>query len=265
MEANTETASITEPPHRLVFGDDGCAGSDLAWLWVHSQSWPGWELVVLHADAPMPGMTVAAEEASAHPSEGPPERPSFAEAQFTGTKSLVARADPRVALCEPLGADLLVVGPASGGLGPWHLGSTTEWLLQGPPAPIVVARGGRSVRKVLVATDGSPHADAAIEALIRLPLSAQAKIDVLAVTDGDVDQSVSAGAVGRLRDKGLDATERHAKGRPHRAVLAAAADGYDLVVLGTRGRHGLERLRLGSTASAVVRHAPCSVLVAHAD
>jgi nucleotide-binding universal stress UspA family protein len=35
----------------------------------------------------------------------------------------------------------------------------------------------------------------------------------------------------------------------------------DLVVLGTRGRSGLSQLLLGSVATKVVRHAPCSVLV----
>ena len=38
----------------------------------------------------------------------------------------------------------------------------------------------------------------------------------------------------------------------------------DLVVVGTRGRTGLERAVLGSIAEAIVRHAPCAVLVARA-
>jgi nucleotide-binding universal stress UspA family protein len=35
----------------------------------------------------------------------------------------------------------------------------------------------------------------------------------------------------------------------------------ELVVVGTHGRTGLARLTLGSTAEAVIRSAPCSVLV----
>lgn len=42
---------------------------------------------------------------------------------------------------------------------------------------------------------------------------------------------------------------------------AAQAGGFDLVVVGTHGRRGLRRLVLGSVAEAVVRGAPCSVLV----
>jgi universal stress protein A len=36
----------------------------------------------------------------------------------------------------------------------------------------------------------------------------------------------------------------------------------DLIVLGSHGRHGLERLLLGSVAEAVAAHASCSVVVA---
>ncbi len=38
---------------------------------------------------------------------------------------------------------------------------------------------------------------------------------------------------------------------------------YDLVVTGSHGRRGVRRFLLGSVAEATVRHAPCSVLVAH--
>src|SRR5205807_3538103 len=36
----------------------------------------------------------------------------------------------------------------------------------------------------------------------------------------------------------------------------------DLIVMGTHGRTGLERMLMGSVAEQVVRRAPCSVLVA---
>ncbi|HEU4384476.1 MAG TPA: universal stress protein [Anaeromyxobacteraceae bacterium] len=51
-------------------------------------------------------------------------------------------------------------------------------------------------------------------------------------------------------------------GGPADEVTRAAADGgYDLVVMGTHGRRGVRHLVLGSVAEAVVRGAPCSVLV----
>ena len=46
-------------------------------------------------------------------------------------------------------------------------------------------------------------------------------------------------------------------------VKEAASDpGYDLIVVGTHGRSGIEHVLVGSVAEKVVRHAPCPVLVA---
>jgi nucleotide-binding universal stress UspA family protein len=38
---------------------------------------------------------------------------------------------------------------------------------------------------------------------------------------------------------------------------------HDLAAVGSHGRRGIRRGLLGSVAESVVRHAPCSVLVAH--
>lgn len=43
-------------------------------------------------------------------------------------------------------------------------------------------------------------------------------------------------------------------------VQCAAAEGYDLIVMGTHGRTGPSHLLLGSIAEKVVRRAPCPVL-----
>jgi nucleotide-binding universal stress UspA family protein len=54
-----------------------------------------------------------------------------------------------------------------------------------------------------------------------------------------------------------------ATGSPAAEVARFAADEKaDLVVVGTRGRTGIERAVLGSVAEGIVRHAPCAVLVA---
>ena len=47
---------------------------------------------------------------------------------------------------------------------------------------------------------------------------------------------------------------------PAHEIIRAATDWEaDLIVMGTRGRTGLERLLLGSVARKVLQHAPCSV------
>ncbi|HEY2152525.1 MAG TPA: universal stress protein [Vicinamibacterales bacterium] len=48
-------------------------------------------------------------------------------------------------------------------------------------------------------------------------------------------------------------------------VKYAHAHQADLIVCGTHGRRGLERLAMGSVAERLVRVAPCPVLTVHAD
>ncbi|HVZ34870.1 MAG TPA: universal stress protein [Polyangiaceae bacterium] len=49
-------------------------------------------------------------------------------------------------------------------------------------------------------------------------------------------------------------------------ICSIASDGhFDLIVMGTHGRRGLEHLLLGSVAERVLRQAPCPVLTVRAD
>jgi len=57
-----------------------------------------------------------------------------------------------------------------------------------------------------------------------------------------------------------DATRLISKGSANDVIVETARQqGANLIILGAHGRLGLQRL-LGSTASSVVRHAPCDVL-----
>lgn len=62
-------------------------------------------------------------------------------------------------------------------------------------------------------------------------------------------------------EAGLQTRSALREGVPAREIVAQAREmGADLVVMGTRGREGLERLVLGSVAEKVVRTAPCPVM-----
>jgi len=52
------------------------------------------------------------------------------------------------------------------------------------------------------------------------------------------------------------------EGDPVREILHEAEEGYDLIVIGTRGFRGLKRWLVGSIAQEVAFYAPCSILVA---
>lgn len=64
------------------------------------------------------------------------------------------------------------------------------------------------------------------------------------------------------RDSGVTAEFLVWDGDPGDSIAAAAeAEHADIVVVGTRGRSGAERMLLGSVSDHVVRHAECPVLV----
>jgi nucleotide-binding universal stress UspA family protein len=69
----------------------------------------------------------------------------------------------------------------------------------------------------------------------------------------------------RATSRGISVHTRVATGLPSEEVLAAAkAEDADLVVVGTKGKSGLEHVLVGSTAERVFRTAPCPVLVVRA-
>ncbi|MFA5861795.1 MAG: universal stress protein, partial [Candidatus Thermoplasmatota archaeon] len=58
------------------------------------------------------------------------------------------------------------------------------------------------------------------------------------------------------------AKEHLTHGSPTKAIADHARLHHaDLIVVGTHGTHGIERMLLGAHAEAIIEHAPCSVLV----
>ncbi len=260
---------------RMVFGDDGSAAADVAWLWVNSHSWPGWTISVVEAHQPKEFAVLPPDRATAHPWVPKHPRELIAPAPDTTLEHLMAEADPRVVLDCAGEADLMVVGPRGrGALKQLHIGSTTEWLLVRPNPPLTIVRSGRPTRQVLVCVDGSDHARLATSTVAALPWIDGCTVTVLAVEDGVTDcEAALAEAVSTLREAGLEPATLRAEAHHHgpaalrdvRSVILGevAALDVDLVALGTRGLGTFRRAFIGSTASAVALHAPCSVLVAY--
>jgi nucleotide-binding universal stress UspA family protein len=67
--------------------------------------------------------------------------------------------------------------------------------------------------------------------------------------------------VAKARTEGLNARAVLRSGVAYREIVALATDERaDLIVVGTRGRGGMDRALLGSVADRVIRLAPCPVL-----
>jgi nucleotide-binding universal stress UspA family protein len=65
-----------------------------------------------------------------------------------------------------------------------------------------------------------------------------------------------------LRHAGIKVESRVLQGDPRETLIEEAKkDHVDLLVVGSHGRTGFDKLMMGSVASHVVTHSPCSVLV----
>ena len=144
--------------------------------------------------------------------------------------------------------------------------------------------------KVLFATDGAKQSDCAIDAFKNLALNDGDEIKVISVIDVGVPLAVDIyggylpdttelektakenaeklldNTVDNLRticgDKKIDVTADILFGSPESRIVETADEWKpDLVVVGSHGYSGWERLLIGSVSDSVVHHSPCSVLV----
>jgi nucleotide-binding universal stress UspA family protein len=136
------------------------------------------------------------------------------------------------------------------------------------------------VDRILIATDGSVKNRPALEEGIKIARAFGASVYAVYVIDMGAFSSMSAdmpiGDTYRIikaeADEAFDRIKTLAgdmpvttsilDGRPAAEIVKyAVAKKIDLIVIGTQGKKGFERLLLGSVAEEVIRSAPCKVLV----
>jgi nucleotide-binding universal stress UspA family protein len=139
--------------------------------------------------------------------------------------------------------------------------------------------------KILVPTDGSKYAEEALSTAIDLVKAKGGELCLISVAPAieEFELEFSAGSRETIRREfearatkvvekaavvaaaaGVKVTrksETSAASIPDAIVEYAEKEAVDLIVMGTRGLGPSSRFRMGSVASKVVRHAPCSVYV----
>ena len=130
------------------------------------------------------------------------------------------------------------------------------------------------IEKILYPTDFSSYSNQAYFHAVALAENHGASLTVVFVFTPDFTAPDRTGAAAtrrywqeqleQIRPLNPDIPVSHVflEGDPPTEIVRYAQDaGINLIVMGTHGRTGLERLLLGSVAEKVLRDAPCSVLV----
>jgi nucleotide-binding universal stress UspA family protein len=136
-------------------------------------------------------------------------------------------------------------------------------------------------QKILLAYDGSPDGREALAQVKNIASMSGATVRLLAIIDPSenmlvvegmsfvpdnqrfVTQSVLDAGVKRLQGAGCAATKDLKYGNPaEQIVLSAREMEADLIVIGHRDQGSLARWLNGSVGASILRHPPCSVLVA---
>ena len=140
----------------------------------------------------------------------------------------------------------------------------------------------KNIKKILIPTDGSDYGMRAAEYGISIAKMLDAQIMVVYVIDdvvldqistvterGDAEQELKQDGqrhinyvLGLAEKESVKATSLLAKGRPFDQIVHLAKEqNMDLIVMGTYGLKGAERILIGSVAERVIEYSPCPVLV----
>lgn len=192
-----------------------------------------------------------------------------------------------------VGADLIALGShGRTGVPRFLLGSVAERVVRHSTLPVLIARppaGDAGYRRILVPTDFSAAADAALE-MAKLLIAPGGTIELLhcwqlpptasgtwfPAPERRLLDELRAELGARVSERGRELIRARGGGRgeiafSHREVPASQGiqdalrdGGHSLVVMGRRGRGQIAKWLLGSVSDATVRYSPCSVMVLEA-
>lgn len=195
---------------------------------------------------------------------------------------------------QKLGTDLIVLGTRGmGGLKRILLGSVSDGVLHHAPCSVLLvnskaaAHASADFQHILFASDGSASADRAAQVAVEVartfatslralnvvepfalaPVLADDDYALLATTDPEIVanhymEHLRSSLASAVTDAGVYCTFHQDQGPAEDTIVRFANEhGSDLIVMGSRGLGGFERMLLGSVSAYVAHHANCPVLV----
>ena len=168
--------------------------------------------------------------------------------------------------------DMIVIGRRGRrGLAKLLIGKVASKVIGHAPCKVLVVPRAAVItyQNILVATDGSTHANAAVQEAIAIAKRCRSHLIVLAaLRDGSelgegknrVNQAVEL-----AHAAGAAAEAVTPLGRSHDVIVETAGGrGVDLIVMGTYGKTGVQKILMGSSTEKVIKAAGCAVLVVKA-
>lgn len=170
---------------------------------------------------------------------------------------------------EKIKPDLIIMGRRGRGrLFRLMMGNVTARVIGYSPFNVLVVPKGVPLefKRILIASDGSPHSYAAWDEALFMTQRVGADLIALSVARDERELATAQAIVGRLQkeaaSQGIKVKALVLQGRPFEAIVQAARDEkVDLIVMGTLGMTELKSLLMGSTTERVIAQAPCSVMV----
>lgn len=135
------------------------------------------------------------------------------------------------------------------------------------------------MKQILLATDGSESCEGAVKEAIYLAKSCGAKLSVINVLETNPEfETVGLKVVEKMENAAREHLEMIRKDaaaqnveveaivrrtdQPYKVISEEAANiKADVIVMGRRGKTGLEKMLMGSVTAKVIGYAPCKVLV----
>lgn len=163
-------------------------------------------------------------------------------------------------------ADFIVIGKrgASADLNKLHLGSNLERVVRSSHRPVLVAsRAFQPIQRFLIAFDGGPSVQKAIEAIASSETCKGLECELLFVgaetSDSAAKMEVSAE---RLRGAGYSVKTKIETGQAETVIAREVeTDHYDLLVMGAYGHSRIRNLIIGSTTTEMIRSCKIPVLL----
>lgn len=184
--------------------------------------------------------------------------------------------------------DVIVMGRRGRtGLQRLMMGSVTSKVIGHTQCNVLVIPRAATVRfkNILAATDGSKYSDSAIREAVSIAKQHGSELTFLAVVPSgsispldivhaqmqrhlitDEEHKVAETVVKSVKDfaakKGVSARGLILEGTPYQEIVDTAdKKKMDLIVIGSRGKSGVEKLLMGSVTERVIVLSPCALLV----